>query len=168
MKKKFNGRYPARSGISKILLKMKLLAMFLLVAFSAFSANSYSQGTKFNFRMNNVTVKDVIQEVEERSEFVFLYNEKDVKLSRKVNLRVKEETVETILDQVFKGTENSWKVYDRQIVIVKREDDVVAPEALKIPEISSQPERKSISGIVKDNIGIGLPGVSIEIGRAHV
>lgn len=162
MKKKLDGRYPARSGICKFLLKMKLLAIFLMVAFTATSSESYSQGTKFNFRLNNVTVKDVIQEIEERSEFVFLYSEEDVDLSRKVTVRVKDETVESILDQVFKGTANDWKVYDRQIVLVNREEESPAP-APRVPETISQPERKSISGIVKDNLGIGLPGVSIII-----
>jgi hypothetical protein len=162
MKKKLNGRYTPRAGISKILLRMKLITIFLLVAFAATSANSYSQGTKFNLRLNDVTVKDVFQQIEENSEFILLYNEKSVDLNRKVNVRVKDETIESVLEQVFKGTGNSWKVYDRQIVIIPAgETGVPGNIKVLIDSNSQQPQTRIISGLVKDNKDQPLLGVAI-------
>ena len=82
MKKKVNGRYSPREGIAKLLLMMKLLTIFFLVAFTATSANSYSQVTRFNLRMTDVSIREVFGQIEEASEFILLYNEKSVDLNR--------------------------------------------------------------------------------------
>jgi TonB-linked SusC/RagA family outer membrane protein len=162
MKKKLNGRYSPRAGISKILLRMKLITIFLLVAFAATSANSYSQGTKFNLRLNDVTVKDVFQQIEENSEFILLYNEKSIDLNRKVNVRVKGETIESVLEQVFKGTGNNWNVYDRQIVVLAaNETETSAGIKLHVESVLQQPQRRDITGTVRDNRGQPIPGVAV-------
>ncbi|KAF0238604.1 MAG: hypothetical protein FD181_816 [Prolixibacteraceae bacterium] len=164
MKKKLNGRYP-RAGISKILMKMKLMTIFLLVAFAATSANSYSQVTKFNLRLKDVTVKDVFQQIEENSEFILLYNEKSVDLNRKVSVLVKkDDTIESVLEQVFNGTGNNWKIYDRQIVILaKNETETSAGIKLQVGSVTQQPQRREITGTVKDTRGVSLPGVSVVV-----
>ena len=164
MKKKFNGRYSPRAGISKIFLKMKLITIFLLVALAATSANSYSQATKFRFHLNDVTVKEVFQQIEENSEFILLYNEKSVDLNRKVNVSVKDETIESVLVQVFKGTGNNWKIYDRQIVLLAaNETETSAGINLHIENKSQQPQRREITGSVKDSRGMPLPGVTVVV-----
>jgi len=162
MKKKLTGRYSPRAGISKIVLMMKLLTIFLLAAFAATSANSYSQGTRFSLRLNDITVKEVFQQIEEKSEFILLYNEKSVNLNRKVNVRVKDETVESILEQVFEGTGNNWKIYDRQIVVLAAGDTELRQE-VNIGEESGvqQPQRRDITGTVRDGRNQPIPGVAV-------
>ena len=162
MKKKLNGKYSPRGGISKILLKMKMLAILLFCAFTATSATTYSQSARFNLRLNNTSVREVFQALEERSEFIFIYDENAVDLNRKVDVRVKDESVDSVLDQVFEETGNTWKVYDRQVVILAAEKQAApAKEPVVVP--ADQPQKRRISGIVKDDIGLGLPGVSIVI-----
>lgn len=162
MKKKVNGRYSPREGISKLLMKMKLLTIFMLVALAATSANSYSQVTRFNLRLNDITVKEVFQQIEENSEFILLYNEKSVDLNRKVSVRAKDDTVESILEQVFKGTGNEWKIYDRQIVVLASgESDVKMAPDFGQGNQSQQPQRKDISGRVLDSRNQPLPGVAV-------
>src|SRR5690606_17892025 len=98
MKKKRNGICFPREGMLKILLRMKLLGIFILVAITAASANSYSQQTKFNLRLNGATVRTVFEEIESNSEFILLYDEKTVDVNRKVNISVSGEAVNSILD----------------------------------------------------------------------
>ena len=102
--------------------KMKLLVAFYFVGLLAVSANSYSQQTKFSFLLEDVTVKAVFIQIEKNSEFVLFYNEDYVDVGRKVSIDVTEKGVEHILDEIFKGTKNSYKIYDRQIVILSREE----------------------------------------------
>lgn len=164
MKKKQNGRYSPRAGISKILLKMKLITLFLLIAFAASSANSYSQVTKFSLRLIDVTVKDVFQQIEENSEFILLYNEKSVDLNRKLSVRVKDETIESVLEQVCKGTGNSWKVYDRQIVVLAANETETSSGIFKDNQnLEQQPQSKGITGSIKDSKGMPLPGVTVVV-----
>jgi len=158
MEKKRLERCFPRESMVKIVRRMKLLTLLLMLAFAASAANSYSQQTRFNLRLNNVTVRDVFLQIEENSEFILLYNEKFVDVNRHVDVQVKDETVESILAQVFQGTENSWKIYDRQIVIL-------APNETQVPSIvrseNSQPQERQVSGTVKDSNGLPLPGVSV-------
>lgn len=67
MKKFLNLRYPPRAGIAQFLLKMKLLTAFLIMALAAGAGNSYSQQTKFSFRLNGATVREVFQQIDSNS-----------------------------------------------------------------------------------------------------
>lgn len=168
MKKKLDGIYTPRACISQILLKMKLLTIALLVTLAVQAANSYSQVTRFSLKFSETTVKEVFKHIEENSEFIFLYNENIVDINRKVDVNVKDETVETILEQVFKGTEYAWKVYDRQVVIFKNKEKAV-PAVNKESALSDhfeqspQPQRREVTGTVKDNSGLPLPGVTVVV-----
>lgn len=160
MKKKRNGIcFPWESTL-KILLRMKLVSVFILLAMATASANSYSQQTKFNLRLNDATVRTVFEEIEANSEFILLYDEKTVDVNRTVNIKVSNETVDSILDQIFKGTGNMYKIFDRQIVIL-------ASENAELPSIikskSEQAQKRDISGTVTDSKGQAIPGASVFI-----
>ena len=158
MKKKCKRRSFPSGGISKILLRMKLLTFFLLVSMLTATANSYSQQTKFNLKLNGATVKEVFHDIESNSGFILLYNEKQLDITRKVDIDVSDKTVESILNQLFDGTNNTYKIYDRQIVILA--DEVKgSPSLLKVETAAEQ--NREISGTVKDSKGVPLPGVAI-------
>lgn len=146
--------------ISKILLRMKLLAFFVLITMVTTAASTYSQQTKFKLRLNGVTVREVFREIEENSEFILLYNEKQLDANRKVTVKADNESVESILNQVFEGTSNSYKIYDRQIVILSP-DMKELPNIIKSGTLTEQ--KKDISGTVKDGSGSPLPGVSVVV-----
>ena len=160
-KKRTMLRFP-RGSMAKILLRMKLLTVFMFCVFAVSAADSYSQATKFNFRLNGVTVRQVFETIEENSEFILLYNEKSVDVNRKVDVRVKDETVESVLDQVFEGTLNEYRIYDRQIVILEDENAPI-PSILQ-PELNDSEtlqQRKEVSGKVTDSEGLPVPGASV-------
>ena len=110
MEKKCKWKCFPPESVSKILLRMKLLTFFVLVSMVAASGNSYSQQTKFNLKLTGVTVSEVFREIETNSEFILLYNEKQVDANRKVDIKVENETVDSILNQVFNGTLNTYKI----------------------------------------------------------
>jgi TonB-linked SusC/RagA family outer membrane protein len=154
-------RFP-RGSMAKILLRMKLLTVLMFCVFAVSAAESYSQATKFNIRLNDATVRQVFEAIEENSEFILLYNEKSVNVNRKVNVKVKNETVESVLDQVFEGTQNEYRIYDRQIVIL--EDENTKVPSIFNPRVTGSEmvqQKKEISGKVTDSDGIPVPGVSV-------
>ena len=158
MKKKRSMPHSSTMGMAKILMRMKLLTILVLSVFTVSAADSYSQVTKFNLKLNDVAIIEVFQQIEENSEFILLYNEKVLDLKRKVTVDVKNQKVTAVLDQVFKGTKNIYKIYDRQIVILENEN-------AKVPVIfenkTEQPQNKKIKGHVTDQKGGALPGVSV-------
>ena len=149
-------------SMQNYLFKVKLITFLIFVSVVSVTANSYSQQTKFNLNLENTTVGLVIQEVEKTSEFIFIYSEKSVDVNRKVNVKVEDENLNTILDQLFKGTNNYYEIHDRQIVILPSESKELQPVLNSSSEVE-QPQKKDLSGIVKDNNGLSLPGVSVVV-----
>lgn len=158
MEKKCNWKCIPPGSRSKILLQMKLLTLFLLFSMVSAASNTYSQEIRFKLKLSEITVKEVFREIEANSDFILLYNEKQVDVNRIVDVKVDNETVESILNQVFEGTLNTYKIYDRQIVILAV-DKKDSPNILLKENFTEQ--KKQISGSVKDNSGIPLPGVSV-------
>ncbi len=151
----------SRGSMEKILLKMKLLTILFLSTFAVSAANnSYSQQAKFSLNLTSVTIAKVFHEIEQNSEFILLYNEKEVDVNRKVNVKVKNESVTSILDQIFDGTKNAYRIYDRQIVIIEKENNSDISPSLDLPQ-NQDPKKKDISGTVSDEDGQPIPGVSV-------
>ncbi|MEZ5103985.1 MAG: TonB-dependent receptor [Draconibacterium sp.] len=140
---------------------MKLLTLFLFAVLAVSAADrSYSQATKFSFKLSNATVGEVFHEIEQNSEFILLYNEKSVDVNRRVDVTVENETVEPVLNQLFAGTKNAYRIYDRQIVILENED-LELPAVVNGKLIKQQAQQKQITGKVVDTAGQPLPGVSV-------
>lgn len=160
MKKKCKWKCFPPGSRSKILLRLKLLTFFVLVSMVTATASSYSQQTKFNLKLDGVTVREVFQEIESNSKFIVLYNESHLDVNRKVTIDVNNSTVESILNQVFAGTNNTYRIYDRQIVILEGEKK----ESLSVLKTEANAEqKKEISGTVKDVKGIPLPGATVMV-----
>ncbi|MEI7523442.1 MAG: TonB-dependent receptor [Mariniphaga sp.] len=141
---------------------MKLLTFILFVSVASVAGNSYSQQTKFTLNLIDRSVYQVFQEIEKTSEFIFLYSEKSIDLDRKIDIKVEDENVKSILDQLFKGTNNDYEIHDRQIVILSSEkiEFQLLTESIKERE---QPQKREITGTVSDPKGIPLPGVSVVV-----
>ncbi len=159
MKKKWtNSCRSSNEHTGNYLKKMKLFILLFFTGLITVSGATYSQQVKFNLTLEDATVKEIFKEIEEKSEFILFYNEDYVNISRRVSIDARNRNVEYILDEIFKGTDNTYKIYDRQIVILAPENKNV-PE--KKEEKSTQQETKDISGIVKSTEGSPVPGVTI-------
>ena len=114
---------------------MKLTIFLLLISvFQVFATENYAQNTKLNMDLGETTVAQVLDEIEQQSEFYFLFNQKLVDVDRKVNLNVKEKKINDILAQVFKGTGTEYVVLDRQIVLSPGEylADIKAQQPIEV------------------------------------
>ncbi len=151
MKKKSLTGFSERGSCKKMWRIMRLLMLFIVGCFLSVSANSYSQTTKLDISLQRTTINNVIQYIEENSEFVFLYRNEDLNVSNEVVVDLKNATIDQILDEVLADETVRYDVYERQIIIRK------ASSQLKYSE---QNERK-ITGNVKDIDGQSIPGASV-------
>ena len=77
--------------LNKIPVAMRMTLLLLCVfAFQLHSEQTYSQQTKISLNMKNSSIEKILQTIEERSEFYFLYNSKLIDVDRKTNIRVRE------------------------------------------------------------------------------
>ena len=131
---------------------MRITIFLLFVSFlQTFANNSYSQKTRLSLNISNTKLVDAMDEIEELSEFYFLYNEKFVDTEREVSVSVENQQINEILDELFTGTDVKYTITDRKIILT--------PDFLT--EGTSQ--QKSVTGTVTDEKGQPLPGVTIVI-----
>lgn len=137
---------------------MKLVALFLTIGMSiSYAGNSYSQVTTLNLKLKNKTVREVFNEIEKNSEYVFLYNRETLDPERVVSINAKKETISDVLDKLFEGTDNTYKVSDRQVYISKAERQ---QQTVIIAEPEQQ-QKKSIRGTIVDQNGEAIIGANI-------
>ncbi len=135
---------------------MRLSAFFLFLFLSqVWAGTGYSQQSKLTLKMDNVRVIDVLDEIENNSEFYFLVNQKLVDLERKVNVNVEDLSIDNILDDLFEGTDVTHQVNDRLIILTNAKSETNAGTVLQ--------QQRSISGSVTDQSGEPLPGVTVII-----
>lgn len=153
MKKKrlFPGEFVLFSNQN--LLKMKLILLFSCFSvFSMFAANTYSQETKISLVRKDVSVSELLKQIEDVSDFYFAYNNKLIDVERRVNVKAKSEPIKTILNDVFRGTDISYLVMDKQIVLYSE-------SAMK----NATPQQAVVTGVVTDEKDEPIPGASIQI-----
>ena len=151
---------PYSRNLKKILMVMKLLTLLLIVSLATASAKtSYSQQTKFTLNLEHVTVKELFDKIEGSSEFIFVYYDNIIDLNQEVTVTANNETVEEILERVFKVSDNTFKIFDRQIVISKKER--ADEEFGNLP--NSPVQKKELTGTINDSKGFPLPGVTIVV-----
>ena len=106
----------------KLLRIMKLSTILLLIAtLQVFASGVYSQQTDLTLNLGETNVGQVLTEIENQSEFYFLFNQKLVDTDRKVNIQLSDKKIGEVLDQVFSGTNTDYVVIDRQIVLSPKE-----------------------------------------------
>jgi iron complex outermembrane receptor protein len=144
-----------KTSLFKLDLKMKISVLLLLTSFFALHANDgYSQQTKVTLNLKDISIEGLIDEIENKTEFRFLYLLEDVDLNRVVTVKAKKEKVSVILNRVFNGTQTTYKIYDRQITLIKRKVPVTE-------KISEEKVQNNVSGTVLDENGQPLPGANI-------
>ncbi len=146
-------------------LKSMCLALCLIggggsVAYAAES--TYAEQTTLTVRMNNRTVKDVFDYIEKNSEFIFVYHGSNIDLDRKVNVDVHDQSVETILNKMFVGTDVEYIINDRQIIVRKSGTEVGGTVT------TPQQQKNQVTGTVTDAKGEPIIGANVvEKGTAN-
>ncbi|MDB4919697.1 MAG: hypothetical protein JWQ54_1680 [Mucilaginibacter sp.] len=126
---------------------MKAAFLITLVTCLQVSASVYSQ-QKFSLNIKQTEVSNILTKIQKQSDYRFFYNYSSIKKLGKVNLQVKDATINQILDAIIEN-KLPYKIADDHVVIIYNPDDVNAQITVK--------------GKVVDNKGEPLIGVSVKL-----
>ncbi len=125
-------------------------SLFLIPAPQLWAGSSYAQSTRLSLELSNATISDVFASVEKNSEYRFFYSDAiRLELHRNVDVNIKHRTIDQILSEVLKDTNLSYILNDRQVMIVRKEEN------------TQQADKISINGTVRDAQQEPLPGVNV-------
>ncbi len=131
------------------IMKITILLLFTLLQVSA---ASYSQDTVLTIQMSNTTLKDVLYEIENKTDFTFMYNDSKIDVNQYVNVDFKEKKLGQILDDLFSDSQVDYKIIKNQIILTNESGD---------ENIFQQ--TKTVTGIITDDDGEPMPGVTVLI-----
>ena len=134
------------------LMRNTMLLVFI-ITLQVNANDTYSQNTKLTLNLDNVTVADVLAEIQNNSEFYFLFNAKLIDVRREVSVSMEDSKISEILTSLFSGTGVNYLVYKRQIILTLSD---VTPLAAALQQLK-------ITGTVTDDKGNPLPGVTIRV-----
>ncbi len=136
--------------VPKITRTMKLTCLLLCLSIGmALASQSYAQTTKISVLGTERTVAEVLEEIEQQTDFQFFYNNKIVDVNRKVSIDVRNEDVFVILSRLFKESNVRYKVIDKDVILTTI--DVVGADQIG----------KKVSGKVTDHLGDPVIGVNV-------
>ncbi len=129
------------------------LSLFLLMVsiFQAQAISGYAQKTQLSLDFKGASIERILSEIESQSEYYFLYNKNLVDVKRKVDIQVKDQQLDVILEQLFGNTEVKYRIFNRQIVLSTGESSVNG--------VSSQV--RAVTGKVTSEAGEPIPGVTV-------
>ena len=144
-------------------LKMKLTAFFLLVCMLQINATTYSQKTRISLDMNDVQLSEVLNRIETISEFRFFVDTQKIDVKIEVDIKADKEKIFDILDKLFKGTNITYEVFKKQILLKKLDYKPIQLQSIGPDQsvIEINKPQQTITGNISDENGTPLPGANI-------
>lgn len=154
------------------LMRLSLIHYCLAIIFAgvSFAKEADGQGLldqKVTIRIENQNFESVLMMIEQQADLKFTYRPKLVNSSQKISFSVTNEPLAKVFEQVFIPLRIKYKVFNKNIVLSRLEDNKGGMGVNTIPVEMPAKNRLEInrditvSGKVTDETGETLPGVSV-------
>ncbi len=149
-----SGRYCFKNPRFKQIFRIMRISTFLLMVcvFCSYAGNAHSQNAKVSIRMNNVKLDKILNEIENQTDYLFIYNNQ-VDINKITSVKVKNEAVAQVLDRILSETGINYELEGTHIILTT--------EAIK--DLHAQQQAKTVTGTVTDVSGEPIIGANIRI-----
>ena len=149
-----SGRYCFKNPRFKQIFRIMRISTFLLMVcvFCSYAGNAHSQNAKVSIHMNNVKLDKILNEIENQTDYLFIYNNQ-VDINKITSVKVKNEAVAQVLDRILSGTGINYELEGTHIILTT--------EAIK--DLHAQQQAKTVTGTVTDVSGEPIIGANIRI-----
>ncbi|WP_195407201.1 SusC/RagA family TonB-linked outer membrane protein [Bacteroides congonensis] len=124
--------------------------LFFLLLFSSF-ASVYGQERTVTLNLSKVPLNTALKEIEKQTSMSVVYNTNDVDINRIISIKVSKESLNNVMNQLFKGINTSFSIVDNHIVL--------SAKNIKVDQQKKTPI--AASGTITDAKGEPLIGVSV-------
>lgn len=135
----------------------KRICFILLV--SIFPIITYAQGTtnqRFDFRFEDLSVKEVLEQIESKTSYVFLYQDYILDANKKVTYSFNNEPLKDVLKKIFDDLNLNYQIHEnRQITLSQKPSEQTSRAEVKM--------EVPVSGVVKDSNNDPIPGATVLI-----
>ncbi len=141
----YRGKLP--SSFKKVFIVMKLIAILIFLNVVQVNAKVTAQ-EKITLQLNKTTIGQILNSIEEQGFYRFVYNSnlKDIRLKTSIDAR--EAPITEVMERLLEETTLTYNILNDNLIVVRANQvtqDIV------------------VKGIVMDDTGSPLPGVSVTI-----
>ena len=130
---------------------MKLCVMLVCLFSFSLSANTLAQQERVNMKLQEVSIKQVLEEIREQTKLQFMMSKEQGERVGRISVNAQNETVAKVLDEIFASTDLTWVIKEDIIVVKERELQQQAPELIQV------------KGKVTDEKGNAMPGATVQL-----
>lgn len=139
----------------KIYRIMRLSLFLMLIAVLQLNAKStYSQSVSLSFLLKDIPIEEVLDRIEQETEFSFLLLDKRLETNKRVTIQANKSSIEQVLDNIFENTNIRFQIVDRQIILTEK------PRNSSMPVITQNVDNQ-VSGMVTDDNGEPIIGANV-------
>ncbi|MDD2226778.1 MAG: secretin and TonB N-terminal domain-containing protein, partial [Dysgonamonadaceae bacterium] len=144
-------------------MRISIILLFTCV-FCSMAESVYTQNAKVTINKRNVTMKEVLNEIEAQTDYLFIYNN-EVNTDKKVSVRAKSESVANVLNDLLKETDIRYTIEGNHIILFVETEEESAEDT---NTLLVQQQKKTITGKVVDTNGVSIIGANIiEVGTTN-
>ncbi len=103
--------------------------------------------------LKNVTLNDVIWELQRQTDFTFIYSTSDVREVKIDEVRATDESATDVLDKCIENTDLTYDIHNGVVTIKKAKSETVT--------VAAPQQKLNITGQILDEMGEPFPGVNV-------
>lgn len=139
--------------MQKLIKIMKLSIILLMIAtLNVLAEDVYSQNMVFSLDYDMTNIGTVLKEIEDQSEFYFLFNQELVDVNKEVSIKMTDKNLDEILTYLFKGTDVDYAMLGKQVIL---------SPGKYLADLKLETQQLVINGNVIDTEGNPIPGVNV-------
>ena len=128
--------------------RLPIILFTLIMLFPVLSANAMTDEKKLNLSFKNTPLPQVLKEIKRQTLYDFMYNAQEIDIDQRISIELKNVTLDSALRVCLAPFHLTYVIKDKIIILKKK-------------EAMSHLAKHNISGIVKDEQGVPLPGVAV-------
>lgn len=139
---------------------MKLsIILFFCFALSAVARETNAQNAKVTLNKQHVAVSEILDAIEQQTDYLFVYNKRNVNTQRTISIQVDNQPVSHVLSEMFHNTNIKYALEGEHIVLTT----AVNPSKTEAGSNTPQQDGHLINGVVKDGTGETVIGANVSV-----
>ncbi len=147
-----------------LIMRTTFILLFACVFYSMAEVG-YTQNARVTINKRNVALKEVLNEIERQTDYLFIYND-EVNANEEVSIKTKQNAVANVLNTLLKKRNMSYSMEGNHIILSAINE--VEAKANDTKASSVQQQKRSITGTIVDMSGEPVIGANIvEVGTTN-
>lgn len=137
--------------------------LIIVLQMSVTMANAQQMREKVS--ISQATVEQVLNKIEELSDYVFLYTDDTIQKNRMISVKTTSTEIKDVLNEIFEGTDVTYTIVDKQIILSIKTQNNPQEQKLKVTGIVTSIDKEPLIGVNVKVKGLATGSITDVDGR---